>query len=89
MARTDSAWLNKHLIDPNEYQIGYQSDKSEIVIQINGKRRAEIKIEKDTTEEKVFNEIKNIQNISDALSGKNVLKSIYVPNKILNIVLKS
>jgi len=31
MARIDSAWLNKHLIDPNEYQIGYQSDKSEIL----------------------------------------------------------
>ena len=32
---------------------------------------------------------KNIQNINDALSEKNIIKSIYVPNKILKIVVKS
>ena len=60
-----------------------------VVIQINGKRRAEINIAKDSSEEDVFDKIKSIQNINDALSGKNILKSIYVPNKILNIVVKS
>ena len=60
-----------------------------VVIQINGKRRAEIDIAKDSSEEDIFDKIKNIQNINDALSGKNILKSIYVPNKILNIVVKS
>ena len=60
-----------------------------VVIQINGKRRAEINIAKDSSEEDVFDKIKNIQNINDALSGKNIIKSIYVPNKILNIVVKS
>ena len=60
-----------------------------VVIQINGKRRAEINIAKDSSEEDVFNKIKNIQNINDALSEKNIIKSIYVPNKILNIVVKS
>ena len=60
-----------------------------VVIQINGKRRAEINIAKDSSEEDVFNKIKNIQNINDALSEKSIIKSIYVPNKILNIVVKS
>ena len=60
-----------------------------VVIQINGKRRAEINIAKDSSEEDVLNKIKNIQNINDALSEKNIIKSIYVPNKILNIVVKS
>ena len=60
-----------------------------VVIQINGKRRAAISLEKDASEETVFNKIKSIKNINDALIDKNILKSIYVPNKILNIVLKS
>ena len=59
-----------------------------IVIQINGKRRAEINTEKDMPEEMIMNKIKSIKNINDALSDKNILKSIYVPNKVLNIVLK-
>ena len=58
-----------------------------VVIQINGKRRAEISVEKDKTEEQIFEKIKDIKNISDALNNKNILKSIYVPNKILNIVI--
>ena len=60
-----------------------------IVIQINGKRRAEINTKKNAPEEMIMNKIRSIKNINDALSDKNILKSIYVPNKVLNIVLKS
>ena len=59
-----------------------------VVIQINGKRRGEIIVSKDTSEKEVEKEIQNIKNIKDALSGKNILKSIYVPNKILNLVVE-
>ena len=59
-----------------------------VVIQINGKRRGEVIVPKDTSENEIGEEIKNIQNIKDALLGKNILKSIYVPNKILNIVVE-
>ena len=58
-----------------------------IVVQINGKRRGEILVKKGITEGEVFNEMKKIKNISDALTGKNILKSIYVPDRIINIVL--
>jgi leucyl-tRNA synthetase len=60
-----------------------------IVIQINGKRRGEVVVSKDASEIEVKKEMQNIKNISDALSEKNILKSIYVPNKILNIVVKT
>ena len=59
-----------------------------VVIQINGKRRGEIVVPKDTSESEVEKEIQNIKNIKDALLGKSILKSIYVPNKILNIVVE-
>ena len=62
------------------------SDEVTIVIQINGKRRGEINIPKDSSEDDVFLNIQNIKNIKDALNEKNIIKSVYVPNRILNIV---
>ena len=59
-----------------------------VVIQINGKRRGEVVVAKDAPEKEVEKEIQNIKNIKEALSEKNILKSIYVPNKILNIVVE-
>ena len=59
-----------------------------VVIQINGKRRGEVVVSKDASESEVEKEIQNIKNIKDALLEKNILKSIYVPNKILNIVVE-
>ena len=60
-----------------------------VVIQINGKRRGEVVVSKDSSENEVKKEIQNIKNIKDALSERTILKSIYVPNKILNIVVKT
>ena len=74
---------------PDANQAFIEKNEVTVVIQINGKRRAEIKTEKDTSEEIIINKIKSIKNINDALTNKNILKSIYVPNKVLNIVLES
>jgi leucyl-tRNA synthetase len=74
---------------PRVNQLYLEKNEITVVIQINGKRRAEINIAKDSSEEDVLDKIKNIQNINDALAGKNISKSIYVPNKILNIVVTS
>ena len=60
-----------------------------VVIQINGKRRGEVIVLKDSSENVVKKEMQNIKNIKDALSEKAIIKSIYVPNKILNIVVKT
>ena len=57
-----------------------------VVIQINGKRRGEVVVLKDSSENEVKKEMQNIKNIKDALSEKTIIKSIYAPNKILNIV---
>ena len=42
---------------------------------------------KDASEKDVHKKIEDIKNIKDALKNKNIVKSIYVPNKILNIVI--
>ncbi len=61
-------------------------DKVVVVIQINGKRRGELLMPRDSTEDEVYKNIENIKNIKDALKQRNIIKSIYVTNKILNIV---
>ena len=54
-------------------------------IQINGKRRGEIKILKSTSSEEIKSLALNHQNIVKFLS-QTPKKIIYVPNKIINIV---
>ena len=57
-----------------------------VVIQINGKRRGEISVQQGASEEEVMREIMELKNVSEALKDKVIKKSIYVPNKILNLV---
>lgn len=63
-------------------------DQIEIAIQINGKLRSTILInlneEKDSVREKVL----SVDKIKELLVGKTIIKEIYVPNKIYNIVIK-
>lgn len=59
-----------------------------IPIQINGKVRAKIKIAKDSARETVKNKVMAEENVITAIKGKNIIKEIYVPNKIYNIVVK-
>ena len=58
-----------------------------VVIQVNGKRRGEVTIKKDADENAVKDKMNEVQNIKDLLEEKNIKKTIFVPNKILNIVL--
>ena len=55
-----------------------KDDEIEIPVQINGKTRAVIKISVEATKEEA---------IADKLTG-NIVKEIYVPKKIINIVMK-
>ena len=56
--------------------------------EINGKKRALLDAEPDQSEEKIFNECLEIENIKNLVSGKNIIKKIYVKNKLVNIVIK-
>ena len=63
-------------------------DTVEIPVQINGKVRAAVKIPVEATEEEIKNIVHENANIQTQLEGKNVVKEIYVKNKIYNIVVK-
>ncbi len=62
------------------------SDEITLPIQLNGKLKATITIEKDLAESEVKNMVH--QAVADKLDGKQIVKEIYVTNKIYNIVVK-
>ena len=63
-------------------------DEIEIPVQLNGKVKAVIKVEKDADENTVKEVVKNDETVQKVLEGKNVVKEIYVKGKIYNIVVK-
>ena len=65
-----------------------QDDVITYVVQINGKLRGSFDLPKNQSQEVVLEAAKGHPNIRHHLDGKSVAKVIFVPNKLLNIVLK-
>jgi leucyl-tRNA synthetase len=63
-------------------------DTVEIAVQINGKVKANLVIALDEKQETVQARAMELDSIKAAISSKTVVKVIYVPGKILNIVVK-
>ncbi len=61
--------------------------KVNIAVQINGKTRGVLEIEKDLEKEKVIIMVKNNIRLNKYLKNEKILKEIYVSNKIINFVL--
>ena len=59
-------------------------EKIKLAIQINGKTKKIIEVIKDIDENKVMDECLKFKNISEQLKGKNIIKTIFVKNKIIN-----
>ncbi|EVI04593.1 leucine--tRNA ligase [Staphylococcus aureus] len=63
-------------------------DEVEIVVQVNGKLRAKIKIAKDTSKEEMQEIALSNDNVKASVEGKDIMKVIAVPQKLVNIVAK-
>ena len=59
-------------------------EKVKLAIQINGKTKKIIEVDKDIDENKVKDECLKFKNINEQLSGKNIIKTIFIKNKIIN-----
>lgn len=59
-----------------------------IAVSINGKLRATFDANLDEDKEMLLNKAKELENIQRHLEGKEIIKEIVVPNKIVNIVVK-
>ena len=60
----------------------------EIAVQVNGKLKATIKLPMNCPKDEAIAIAKADERVVAAIEGKNIIKEISVPNKIVNIVVK-
>jgi leucyl-tRNA synthetase len=65
-----------------------KEEEIEIPVQINGKLRSRVVVPADATEETVVKRALADEKVQGLISGKQIVKRIYVPGKLLNIVVK-
>ncbi len=59
-----------------------------IGVQINGKLRSEVTLELNESEELAKDKVLNQDNVKKYIDEKEIVKFIYIPNKIINIIVK-
>ena len=59
-----------------------------IAIQINGKLRATLELEKEASESEIIKQAKGLTNVQKYLKNSVIAKVVYVNNKILNFIIK-
>ncbi len=65
-----------------------KEDEIEIVVQVNGKIRSRLLVAADTPEATLRDRALANEKVRAALDGKEVVKAIVVPNKLVNLVVK-
>ncbi len=65
-----------------------QFDSVTIAVQINGKLRSQVEVALDSPEESVMEKALAEPKIQSYVSGKEIIKKIYIKNKLLNLVIK-
>ena len=63
-------------------------DEVEIVVQVNGKVRAKLSIDADMSKEDMEKTALENEKVKASIEGKNVVKVVAVPKKLVNIVVK-
>ena len=63
-------------------------DNVEVVIQINGKVRGRITVPADSSKEQLIDEAHRNERIGELLAGRNVVKVVAVPGRLVNIVVR-
>jgi leucyl-tRNA synthetase len=64
------------------------SDEITIVFQVNGKLRGEGKFSKETTKEEIIATAKEHEKVLAFTTGKEIVKEIYVPGKLVNLAVR-
>ena len=64
------------------------TDDVVMAIQVNGKMRGSLEVERGTSKEEIETLALSVPNVIKHMEGKVLIKVIVVPNKIVNIVVK-
>lgn len=73
---------------PNFDEKWLKDDEVEVAVQVNGKIRTRIVLAVDATKEEAIRIAKDHEEVSPWISGQTIVKSIYVPGRLVNLVVK-
>jgi leucyl-tRNA synthetase len=73
---------------PDYDESALQAESVTIVVQVNGKLRGKLSLSPDAAEAEVRKAAEADERIHANLQGKQVVKVIFVPGKLLNLVVK-
>jgi leucyl-tRNA synthetase len=73
---------------PDYKESALEKEEITIVIQVNGKVREKISVDSDISEEEVKEKVLEEEKIQSYLEGNELIKTIYVPGKLVNLVVK-
>ena len=65
-----------------------KDDSITMAIQINGKTRGTLEVSVNISKEDFLDQAKALQSLQKYLDGKSIIKEIYIPGKICNLVVK-
>ena len=65
-----------------------KTDEIQIIVQVNGKLRGKIKVSTDSGKDEIIAIAREEDNVLKFLQDKEVLKEIFVQNKLINFVVK-
>ena len=76
----ESSWpeVNKNLLEIEEF---------ELIIQVNGKVRGKLKVNKSTEQEEIKEMALNVENVNNFIGSSKLKKTIYVKEKLINFVI--
>ena len=84
--------LNEDKIEDNKWpnfdKSYLESSEIDFVVQVNGKVRGSIKVGLEDEKENIINSAKKNENVKKFISGKEVLKVIFIEKKLINFVVK-
>ena len=78
---------DKNFFWPNIEKKFLEEETTNIVIQVNGKKRGIISIEANMHEEEIVNQIKKRKLVDKYLNNGNFIKTIYVKNRLINFII--
>ena len=73
---------------PEVEQKYLENEVVNIVTQINGKKRKVFSINKSVDKETLIKSIKNDEQIKKYVDNKEIIKTIYIENKLINFIIK-
>ena len=76
----EASWpeINENLLEVEEF---------ELIIQVNGKVRGKVNIDKSTERDEIKKIALNVENVMHFINTSEIKKTIYIENKLINFVI--